>query len=106
VLATEATQTGGTTSAEPNVERLLTAARVILDNCGVEMGHSRLSRTVRRFVRDVAPYGWSFFDFIATEVALDVDRRTALLNNPDVQRVIAYADPTGETAVHNVLKAR
>lgn len=100
-----ATQTGGTTSAEGQVERLLGAARVILENCGVEIGHSRLCRMVRRYVRDVAPYGWTFFDFLANEIALDADARRRALDNPAIARVIAYADPTGETAVNNVLRA-
>lgn len=96
---------GGTTGAE-GTERLIRAAHVILDNCGVTLGPRKVHRIVRTFEARVAHNGWSFFDFLATSIQLDAARRVQLLNNPDVQRVIAYADPTGETAVRNVMRAR
>ena len=94
---------GGTTGAE-GTERLIRAAHVILDNCGVVLGPRKVHRIVRTFESRVAHKGWSFFDFLATSIQLDAERRVQLLNNPDVQRVIAYADPTGETAVRNVMR--
>lgn len=95
---------GGTTGAE-GTERLIRAAHVILDNCGMTLGPRKVHRIVRTFEARVAHNGWSFFDFLATSIQLDADRRVQLLNDPDVQRVIAYADPTGETAVRNVIRA-
>lgn len=93
---------GGITSAE----ELLQAARVILDNCGVPMSHSKLSRLVRAFSGRVERNGFAFFDFLANAVVLTVEQRRTALANPDIQRVISYSDPTGETAVANVMQAR
>lgn len=99
--ATTAPQTsGGTTSAEARVR----AAHAVLDECGYSMSHSKVMRLVRTFERSVAPNGFSFFDFFANAIQLDAAQRRSLLAAPDVARAISYADPTGETAVHNVMR--
>lgn len=92
--------TGGTSQRE----RLIRAAHAILDGCGYEMGPSRVLKIVCAFERKVASNGWSFFEYLANTVQLDADKRHQLLNDPDVMRVVSYADPTGETAVSNVLR--
>lgn len=107
--ATAVTAVGGHTSAEAKkgqTEELIRDARAILTNCGVIMGQSRISRLVRQFEHRVERNGFAFFDFLANSVQLDADTRRRALANPDVQRVIAYADPTGETAVAHVMKER
>jgi hypothetical protein len=38
-------------------------------------------------------------------VQLTAQQRRQALANPDIARVIAYTDPTGETAVNNVMTA-
>jgi hypothetical protein len=63
-----------------SVETLTRSARRVLADRGEEMSPSRLSKVIRRFVR---------------EGRADVDFRTWF---------IAYADPTGEAAVRNVMK--
>lgn len=93
------------TSAE-DIGRLIADAGVILTNSGVSMSRSKLSRLVRSFRARVEGSGWEFFDFITNSVALSEERRRAAMANPEVQRVIAYSDPTGETAVDNVLRDR
>lgn len=97
---------GGTTCAEAKsqTEALLRLAHAIIDNCGVRMGPNKVSRIVRTFEARVAGNGWSFFDFLANTIQLDAERRRQLLNNPDIARVISYADPTGEAAVNNVMR--
>lgn len=99
---------GGTTGAEAHgqTERLIRAATQILDGCGYGMGPRKVHRLVRKFEARVARNGWEFFDFLANAVLMDADTRRRALLDPDVARVIAYADPTGETAVSNVLRGR
>lgn len=98
---------GGTTrSGASQTEPLLRVAYAVLENCGAQMSHSKVVRIVRRFEDSNAGHGLSFFYYLAAMVRLDAEEQRALLANPDVARVIAYADPTGETAVANVMRAR
>lgn len=99
---------GGKTSAEATgqTERNLASAHAILDGCGYPMGSSKVRRIVRRFEVAAAPNGWALFDYIATAIQLDADQRRTALAMPDVARAISYADPTGETAVGNVMRQR
>lgn len=85
-------------------QQAVNAAHAILDSCGLEMSPSKVSRLVRQFEARVERNGWSFFDFFTNAIQLSVDDRRRALSNPDVLRVIAYADPTGETAVNNVMR--
>lgn len=87
-------------------DRLIVAAQTVLMNCGVAMGPRRVNRMVQQFEARVERNGFAFFDFLANSVQLDAETRRRALANPDVQRVIAYADPTGETAVNNVMRGR
>lgn len=91
-------------TGQTETEDLARIAHTVIDNCGIGMSRSKISRIVRTFEARVAGNGWSFFDFLANTIQLDAEKRRQLLNNPDVMRVIAYADPTGETAVNNVLR--
>jgi hypothetical protein len=96
---------GGSTA--PTKTELIALARLVLDNCGVAFGTRKIFRLVDQF-KDRAPSanGYVFFQFLANSVQMsEQQQRTALLN-PDVARVIAYADPTGETAVNNVMRRR
>ncbi|MGZ4516402.1 MAG: hypothetical protein ACXVXN_00545 [Mycobacteriaceae bacterium] len=93
-------------TASPDVEALKTAARTILRNVGVDYGPNKINRLVVTFANRVERNGFAFFDFLANSVQLDSAARRRALANPDVQRVISYADPTGETAVGHVLKER
>jgi hypothetical protein len=104
-LTLEATPTTGETRA-PSTERLIRAAHDILNGCGYEMSAPKVSRLVRRYEATVHRNGWSLFDYLATAVSLDAEQRRRALLNPDVARAIAYADPTGETAVNRVMRER
>ena len=95
---------GGSTIHRP--EDMIRAAQVILTNCGVEMRPQRVTRLVRQFKARVEGNGFAFFDFLANAVRLNAEQRRAALANPDIQRVISYADPTGEMAVANVMRGR
>ena len=103
--ALAATLTSGETRA-PTTEQLTRIAHSVLDHFGYEMTRSHISRLVRRFQVSVAGSGWSFFDYTANAIRLDAHQRREALLDPDVARAISYADPTGETAVRNVMRAR
>lgn len=91
--------TGGNTSAET----LIKHAHKLLINCGITMSPSKVSRLVRDFKNRVESNGHPFEAFLVNSVQLTAEQRRKALANPDIARTIAYADPTGETAVHNVL---
>ncbi|UYL87885.1 hypothetical protein SEA_MALISHA_56 [Gordonia phage Malisha] len=96
---------GGTTS--PSKAELVKAARLILDNCGVAMSQNKIVRLVLRFL-DRAPNGsgHAFFLYLTSAVQMSAEQQRAALLNSDIARVISYSDPTGETAVTNVMKER
>ena len=108
LAAPAATNIRRKTSAEPNgqTERLVRDAHVILDGVGYPMSRPKVSRLVRRYETTVARNGWSLFDFIATAVQLDAEQKRRAMLHPDIARVIAYADPTGEAAVRNVMRSQ
>lgn len=85
-------------------EGLKNVARVVLANCGVNYGPNRINRLVTGYLRHGARNGFAFFDFLANTVALTVEDRRRVLADPDVMRVLTYADPTGETAVARVMR--
>jgi hypothetical protein len=91
---------GGSTSAET----LIKAAHIVLDNCGIRMSPSWVSRLVRTYKHRVERNGFPFIDFLANAVQLSAEQRRTALQNPDIACVITYADPTGETAVRNVMR--
>lgn len=102
------TESGGSksTEAKRQTEAMIRAANVVARNCGLPIGPSKVSKLVRIYQRNVEYKGVAFFDFFANAIELDERQRREALNDPDVMRAIAYADPTGETAVKNVIKER
>lgn len=95
---------GGTTS--PSKTELMKAARLILDNCGIPFSQNKIVRLVCRFI-ERAPNGsgHAFFLYLTNAVQMSEQQKRIALTNPDIAQVIAYADPTGETAVRNVMRA-
>jgi len=94
---------GGSTA--PSKNELIRAARLILDNCGIDFGNRKIFRLVDQFV-ERAPNGTghTFFLFLTNAVQMTAAQQRIALANPDIARVIAYSDPTGESAVNNVLR--
>lgn len=80
------------------------AAHTALSECGVVVGPSKVARLVRKFGSALARNGVTFHEFLTSEVRLTAEQRHRLLGHPDWARAISYADPTGESAVNNVLK--
>lgn len=101
MLATQTPPAGGTTSAET----LIRHAHKLLRNCGVQMSPSKVSRLVRDFKRRVEQNGFPFEAFLVNAVQVTAEQRRALLADPAIARVISYADPTGERAVSNAMRA-
>jgi hypothetical protein len=94
------------TSAEtgsPTVEDLVRDASIILLNCGVTLSRPKTSVLVRRYKAQVEHNGWAFFDFMTNTLKVSREARLAALCEPEVARIIGYADPTGEQAVRNVM---
>lgn len=96
---------GGNTA--PTQPDLIKVARIILDNCEIPFGTRKITRLVHDFKRR-APHadGHLFFQYLASAVSLTAEQRRAALTNPDIARAISYHDPTGETAVNNVMRQR
>jgi hypothetical protein len=85
-------------------ETLAREAFSVMSGCGITASRSKVSRIVRDYLRHVAGNGYPFEAYLMNALQLSAERRAALMNHPDWARVIAYADPTGETATRNVLR--
>lgn len=102
------TRTGGNTTGRQaltgsQLEAAVRAAHKVLADCGVTIGPSRVAKIVRRFSTAIARHGMTFHEFLSDEANLTSVQRHTIIGHPEWFRVIAYADPTGETAVNNVL---
>jgi hypothetical protein len=89
--------------ATSQTQQRINAVHAVLDNCGYIMSPSKVSRMVRQFEHQAERNGWNLLDFLANKVALTEEQRRQVLADPDVALVISYADPTGESAVRNVM---
>lgn len=94
----------GSWDGGPDRDRLMVAAHTVLSNCGIEMRPAKVRRLVQTFEHRVERNGVAFFAFLANSVCLSTEQQRRALANPDVARAISYADPTGETAVRNVMR--
>jgi len=73
-------------------ETLVREAFSVLDARGIEVSRSKVSRIARDYLRRVSGSGTPFEAWLLSALRVDF------------ARVIAYADPTGETAVARVLR--
>ncbi|ORX08074.1 hypothetical protein AWC30_03965 [Mycolicibacillus trivialis] len=83
---------------------MVTAAHKALADADVEIGPSKVARIVRRFGRAADQHGMTFHEFLTNEANLTPAQRRSVVGHPELARVIAYADPTGETAVNRVMR--
>lgn len=98
---------GGTTSAEATeamTETLIRYANQVLDTTGVNRSPSWVSRTVRSFQQH-ASGRMRFGTWLVNRLQLNTEQRIALRSNPDIAYLMTYVDPTGETAVRNVMRS-
>lgn len=100
-----ATRVGGTWDTDKAKRRdaAITAAHRALDETGIVMSPSKVSRLIARFDH-AAGRGRTFHEFLTREAHLPPSAVRKLLAHPEWHRVIAYADPTGESAVNNVMR--
>lgn len=82
-----------------NVEAAVRMAHSILAAAGVQLSPSKVNRLARDFVRTDPPC--TFRTYLSRNVAA-VRSLPAL---PARRGAVEWLDPTGETAVHNVLRA-
>lgn len=94
---------GGTTSPGRH-EQAVRAAHKALSTCGVIISPARVNRILRGFEKRARRDGISFHEFLCGEADLTPLQRHRLAGNPDLALAISYADPTGETAVNNVMR--
>ena len=92
--------TGGSTSAES----LVRAAHTALNNAGIGMSASKVSRLVRQFQHRVEANGLPFEEFLCNAVVMDAEQRRRVLADPEIARVTKHPDPVGEEAVNNVMR--
>lgn len=71
---------------------------------GLNWGPSRVLNTVLEFQRKFPQGSWLlFWRFLAVKVGQIADHHVRVKALDDLYRWITYADPTGETAVNNVV---
>ncbi|MGN7247095.1 hypothetical protein ACTHQ1_05090 [Janibacter anophelis] len=87
----------------PTVEQLIRETHAALEQTGVSLSPSKVTRTCRDYVNTVAGKGVSFGEFLANVVSLDALERRVF---DAVYYRLTHADPTGETAARNVDRER
>lgn len=85
-------------------ETLIRDAHRLLAACGIERGPAWVSSTVRQYLHRVSANGFPFGAYLLNQVELNSEQRRVALANPEMASFLNYADPTGETAVRNVLR--
>ena len=99
--AVVATSTGNWNGG-PQRDRLIVTAHAALSDRGVQMSRSKVRRMVQLYERQAQRYGYDFGRFIAQQVEMsELQRRVAA---DELRKVTAYVDPTGESAVNNVVR--
>lgn len=89
-------------SATP--ETLIRDAHRLLAACGIERGPAWVSSTVRQYLHRVVANGFPFGVYLLNQVELNAEQRRVALADPELAYLLDYRDPTGETAVRNVLR--
>jgi hypothetical protein len=90
------------TSAD-TAESLARDAGLLLHACGVIRSRGWISRAVRDYLASdwtALPFGM----FLAAKVELSDAQRRVLAERSDLRYLLSYADPTGETAIRNVMR--
>jgi len=92
----------GAESRPQSVERLAAETRAVLDRFGVRWSPSKTSRVVRAYVHQVQGNRSAFADYVAEQIVLSEHQRRVVAD--ELRRVTAHFDPTGESAVNNVVR--
>lgn len=94
----------------PNIRRqsksrdsLIKDAHILLGACGVVRSPAWVARTVRNYLASPItemPFGI----FLFARVELNAVQRRKVAERADLRYLLTYADPTGETAVRNLMR--
>ena len=90
-------------SATP--ESLTRDAHRLLDACGIARSPKWIQRVVRDYCSASAS-GLPFGMYLTNRVELNAQQRQVVLDRDDLRYLLEYVDPTGETAVRNVLREK
>ncbi len=82
-------------------DRLIRETHAVFNRCGVSVSPGRVIKLVRTYVRRAQGDGVVFADYLA-QVAVGEHQRRLVAD--ELRRVTAYVDPTGESAVNNVVR--
>lgn len=90
---------------KPTESQLIDFSITVLRNINRPLSVTRIRRTIHAYYR-VFPKanGWNFIEYLCDQLKMDHDERAAARS--DWAKVIDHADPTGETAVRNVVRLR
>lgn len=89
-------------SSRDQIEQNIRIAAAILEHTAHPMRPRRMHALVHRYHDEVARGGWSFFEFFTVAIRLDDHQRRGAA--VALASLLAYADPTGEAAVRNVMR--
>ncbi len=81
-------------------QKLVIATHAVFDAAGIAWGPSKVSRLVRRYQHQGSGRR-AFFDYVANVLQMTARQRQEARADPNVVRVLRYADPTGEKAAHH-----
>lgn len=97
-----------TGSAQQQRTAAIAAAHRMLESCGITLSPSRVQRLVQQYdaAARTGRLRWNLYEFLVAKVCMAAEQQQRARNHPDYQRVIDYADPTGEAAVANVMRQR
>jgi hypothetical protein len=86
---------------------LIRDAQAVLAGCGITRSPAWVSRTVRAYVNGTgARAGLPFVRHLIARLELSAEARARAERHPDIANLLAYADPTGETAVAHVMRGQ
>ena len=88
---------------QPCPEALSHDAGRLLHACGVERSRSWVSRVVRDYLSGSFGHQFPFGRYLLSRVELNAEQRVRASQNPETASFLCYSDPTGETAVRNVM---
>lgn len=87
----------------PTVEQLIRETHAALEEAGVSLSPSKVTRTCRDYLNIVSDKGVTFGEYLANVVSLDALERRIF---DSVYYRLTHSDPTGETAARNVDRER
>lgn len=101
-------QPGGSTPSRTgsHIELAIRAAHRVMLDCGVQVSPRKVNRIIRQFDQTSRRHGHSFHEFLTNQANMPTAAVRKMFAHPEWAPVIAYCDPTGETAVNNVMRGR